>query len=205
MLDNNISRQFYNFNSYSIWSCCLFRIQTLVCSFFKNETLAQVFSCEFCKIRKNIFFAEHHQKAASDYSSINISSKGRMGKWNCKLWYKNHVSIWATSVEVHSRWSNRFQKQSFVVFKSFVNSTREHLCLSLLACNSIKKRLQYRCFWEIYKISENTFFIEQLQWLLLRFNSCFLRSFGQKAMRLSPIHIRINWKRSLLLQKSRSS
>ena len=55
-----------------------------------------MFSCEFCKIRKNIFFAEHHQTTASDYSSINsISNEGRIGKRNCKLWYKNHVSIWA--------------------------------------------------------------------------------------------------------------
>ena len=27
--------------------------------FFKKETLALVFSCEFCKISKNIFFTEH--------------------------------------------------------------------------------------------------------------------------------------------------
>ena len=27
----------------------------------KNETLAQVFSCEFCEISKNIFFGEHFQ------------------------------------------------------------------------------------------------------------------------------------------------
>ena len=41
--------------------------------------LAQVFSCEFCKIRKNTFFAEHHQTTASDYSSINsISMKGEL-------------------------------------------------------------------------------------------------------------------------------
>ena len=28
------------------------------CSFIKNETLAQVFSCEFCEIFKNTFFIE---------------------------------------------------------------------------------------------------------------------------------------------------
>ena len=32
------------------------------------------------------------------------------------------------------------------VFKNFVNFTGKHLCLSLLVFNSIKKRLQYRCF-----------------------------------------------------------
>ena len=30
----------------------------------KRETLAQVFSCEFCKISKNTFSAEHHWTTA---------------------------------------------------------------------------------------------------------------------------------------------
>ena len=29
------------------------------CNFIKKETLAQVLSCEFCEIYKNIFFTEH--------------------------------------------------------------------------------------------------------------------------------------------------
>ena len=29
------------------------------CNFIKKETLAQVFSCEFCEISKNTFFIEH--------------------------------------------------------------------------------------------------------------------------------------------------
>ena len=63
----------------------------------KNEPLAQVFSCEFCKIRPNTFFAEHqHQTTASDYSNNNsISNEGRIGKRN---WYKNHVQLWVTIV-----------------------------------------------------------------------------------------------------------
>ena len=43
-----------------------------------------VFSCEFCKICKNTFFAEQHRTTASDYSNIN-SSEGSIGKRNCKL------------------------------------------------------------------------------------------------------------------------
>ena len=62
------------------------KLNSEICSFFKNETLAQDFSCKFCKIRKNTFFAEHHQTTASDYSSISsISNEGRIGKRNCKL------------------------------------------------------------------------------------------------------------------------
>ena len=34
-------------------------------AFIKKETLAQVFSCEFCKIFKNTFFTEHLRTTAS--------------------------------------------------------------------------------------------------------------------------------------------
>ena len=33
-----------------------------------KETLAQVFSCEFCKISKNSFFTEHLRTTASEYN-----------------------------------------------------------------------------------------------------------------------------------------
>ena len=38
----------------------------LACNFIKKETLAQVFSCEFCEISKNTFFTEHLCKTASE-------------------------------------------------------------------------------------------------------------------------------------------
>ena len=34
-------------------------------NFIKTETLAQVFSCEFCKISKSTFFTEHVWATAS--------------------------------------------------------------------------------------------------------------------------------------------
>ena len=39
-------------------------------NFIKQETLTQVFSCEFCEIFKNTFFSEHLWTTASE-------------KWNC--------------------------------------------------------------------------------------------------------------------------
>ena len=36
------------------------------CNFNKKETLAQVFSSEFCEISKNIFFTEHLWTTASE-------------------------------------------------------------------------------------------------------------------------------------------
>ena len=35
------------------------------CNFIKKETLAQVFSCEFCEISKNSFLTEHLRATAS--------------------------------------------------------------------------------------------------------------------------------------------
>ena len=40
-------------------------------NFLKKETPAQVFSCEFCEISKNTFFAEHLWKTASEESSLS--------------------------------------------------------------------------------------------------------------------------------------
>ena len=41
--------------------------------FFKKESLAQVFSCEFCKISKNIFFHRTPLMAASAYKNKKVS------------------------------------------------------------------------------------------------------------------------------------
>ena len=41
-------------------------IRTPVSNFIKNETLAQVFPCTFCKIIKNTYFAQHLRRAASN-------------------------------------------------------------------------------------------------------------------------------------------
>ena len=35
------------------------KIQPQACNIIKKETLAHVFSCEFCEISKNTFFTEH--------------------------------------------------------------------------------------------------------------------------------------------------
>ena len=37
------------------------------CNFIKKETLAQVYSCEFCEISKNTFFTEHLWATASGF------------------------------------------------------------------------------------------------------------------------------------------
>ena len=46
-----------------------------VAGFIKNETLAQVFCCEFYEISKKIFFTEHLCASASDLLSIFTALK----------------------------------------------------------------------------------------------------------------------------------
>ena len=43
----------------------LIKLQAQACNFIKKETLAQVFSCEFCEVSKNTFFTEHVWATAS--------------------------------------------------------------------------------------------------------------------------------------------
>ena len=158
------------------------------------------------------FFAEHQRATASDYRSIN-SSAGRIVKRNCKWWYKTkaYARVWARSVSYQKgqfRLENRFQKQLLVNvlqlgdLKNLVNSKKKYSVLESLldkvaglkACNSI--RLQHRCFpVKFAKFLRTPFLKEQLQWLLLRFNSCFQRSPEQRPVRMSAINTRFNWKK----------
>ena len=51
------------------------RVSFLICNFIKKETLAQVFSCEFCEISKNTFYTEHLRATAFGESNNNLFSE----------------------------------------------------------------------------------------------------------------------------------
>ena len=57
---NGVLKNFANFQENTcVRVSFLIKLQAEACNFIKNETLTQVFSCEFCKIFKNTFFTEH--------------------------------------------------------------------------------------------------------------------------------------------------
>ena len=58
-----------------------FLIKLQACNFIKNETLAQVFSCEFCKISKNILFCRTPLVVASK-NLIKILIHENFPQWN---------------------------------------------------------------------------------------------------------------------------
>ena len=68
-----------------------FLIKLQACNFIKKDTLAQVFSCEFCEISQNTFFTEHLWTTASEYNGWSILwrpvIRAGIGKWKfvCEL------------------------------------------------------------------------------------------------------------------------
>ena len=51
--------------------------ESQACNFIKKETLAKVFSCEFCEISKNTFFTEHLWVAASEFVTDRLIFRSR--------------------------------------------------------------------------------------------------------------------------------
>ena len=61
----------------------LIKLQASTYNFIKKETLAQVFSCNFCETFKNIFFTEHLRTTVSECfklvdQSNKIQEEGRL-------------------------------------------------------------------------------------------------------------------------------
>ena len=61
-----VLRNFAKFTGKHLCQSLFFnKVAGLACSFMKQETLTQVFSCDFCQISKNTFFTEHLWATAS--------------------------------------------------------------------------------------------------------------------------------------------
>ena len=80
------------------------------CNFIKKETLAQVFSREFCEISKNIFFFTEHLRwlllAVRVASSEKLNQELSLRRWSRKLFYrtiKEHSSHYLFSQNIHPR------------------------------------------------------------------------------------------------------
>ena len=85
-------------------------------NFIKKESLALVFSSEFCEISKNTFFTEHLQTAASEI-------KGALGNsWNSKHFLLSHPSI----IYVCYQKSKRQFVCLFIIFLEIFLSIRQN-------------------------------------------------------------------------------
>ena len=70
----------------------IIELQVQACNFIKKETLAKVFSLEFCEISKNTFFTECLQTTASvlwqDLKKLSELLLQKQKLWKMTLWKK---------------------------------------------------------------------------------------------------------------------
>ena len=71
------------------------KLQAAACNFIKKETLAQVFSCGFCYIFKNTFFAEHLWATASAIRTVEY-----------RILATKKTSVKTLQIGLHSVFSN---------------------------------------------------------------------------------------------------
>ena len=94
----------------------LIKLQASACNFVKEETLAQVFSCEFCKISENNFFKGHLRATAS---LCSITKSSTVYYWTRKIvicyekWY-GELKIKVKYTKIESQYSISIL---FAVFK----------------------------------------------------------------------------------------
>ena len=62
------------------------------CNFIKKETVAQVFSYEFCEISKNTFFTEHLWATAST-SPKHLQAILTLNWYNTETWALNEIKL----------------------------------------------------------------------------------------------------------------
>ena len=64
--EKSVLRNFAKFTGKHLYQRLFFnKVAGLACNLIKKESLAQVFSCEFCEVSKNTFFYGTPQVAAS--------------------------------------------------------------------------------------------------------------------------------------------
>ena len=157
-----------------------------------KETLAQVFSCEFCEIFKSSLFYKTPSVANLNsvryYSLVTFEHYNSYCYWLHYIIVSNHIwhnlspmlnlnSFLNFRLNIFAKFSSSHSQMFFKkgVIKNFEIWTVKHLSWSLLliklqVCNFIKKRLK-RFSVNIAKFLRMAFFFkEHLRWLLWKLN-----------------------------------
>ena len=110
------------------------------CNFIKKETLAQVFSCEFCKISKNTFFTEQFRATASSFSRNTKPfsyDHQVIGKWN-----PLHLKVvTGTSLELFNFLANQWT--NFYIIAWNYNTSSSSMMIDI----SVMKDFKNILFW----------------------------------------------------------
>ena len=125
------------------------------CNFIKNETLTQVFSCEFCEVFKNTFF----HRAPPAASVYEMQHRSEMGYSRNMIWKKMFIRL------PEFRMQNFYLTKPYKVLSSIQQKLGNHR--SNHRRLSIKKSVlkNFRSATLFKKESNTTFF----QWILGNF------------------------------------
>ena len=125
------------------------------CNFIKNETLTQVFSCEFCEVFKNTFF----HRAPPAASVYEMQHRSEMGYSRNMIWKKMFIRL------PEFRMQNFYLTKPYKVLSSIQQKLGNHR--SNHRRLSIKKGVlkNFRSATLFKKESNTTFF----QWILGNF------------------------------------
>ena len=135
----------------------------------KKETLAQVFSSEFCEIS-----TEHRQTIASEFINnylqisefflISVHSIFTSEKVNSIAYFT--LCHFAVSMQCRSSRTEVFCKKC--ALRNVAKFTGKHLCQSLFRATLLRRRLWHRCFSVNFaKFLRTLFLTEHLRWMLL--------------------------------------
>ena len=114
--------------------------------------------------------------------------------WHC--FWKGKWSWWDSKQNECLWWSSRPKGSLKEMLWEISQNSQENVCAGI-------SFLVIPCeFCGICKISQNTFFYKEFQWMLLRFNLCFRRNLEQKQMLLSAINTRFSWKKDISCRKN---
>ena len=91
------------------------------CNIIKKETLARVFSCEFCKISENTFFTEHLWTTASFLFNFNMNVSGS-GMWKRVISGEKRNLQMCSNSSITYLFSMRVENLSGVLKKSILLS-----------------------------------------------------------------------------------
>ena len=89
------------------------------CNFIKKETLAQVFSCEFCEISENTFLTEHFRTTGSEYNRSNrliVGNCSKLTKKQQKTNKQQQKTIQQCNVIARSFWCQLLKIFSAIVW-----------------------------------------------------------------------------------------
>ena len=167
------------------WSLFLINAGLKDCNFIKKETLAQVYSCKFCEISKNIFFTEQLRTTASVYVILQAKLLILLKiDQSINNHFDNPVAKKIRSLRrIHFLKCQKkcFELKHYVIVKTFHMPNRKTTIFHQICCN-VKEKQQRE-----YKIHRRS-----LKWKSKQDNKCsFIRIERNRAH--VPIHRTVIW------------